>query len=210
VHDEFRVHVQTRPDQAKKLVRGLEAIERAADADPSQRVAVTHDEGDVFLYADSQTAAERARSEVQQAMTDGGIEGAVTVWRWHPLEDRWEDAAAPLPASEAERAAEHERLQEAEAAESETAGLPEWEVRVTLPTHHEARAFAERLAAEGIPVTRRWRHLMLGAVNEDQARALAERLRSEAPAGSKLEVEGSGQEFWDQLHPYAAFGGIAN
>ncbi len=208
MHDEYRVRVDTDPAQANALLRALHEIE--AGVDPTHRVAVTRDGGELFLYADSSEAAEQARAEVERAMTAKSLQGDVTVSRWHPLEERWEDASAPLPATDADRAAEHRRLQETEAAESAATGVPEWEIRVTLATHHDAREFAERLLAEGIPVVRRWRHVMVGAANEDQAKSLAERLRREAPEGSTLEVEGAGQEIWAQLHPYSVFGGIAN
>jgi hypothetical protein len=81
-----------------------------------------------------------------------------------------------------------------------------------LPTHHDARAFAERLAAEGIPVQRHWRHLTLGAEDEDDAQALAERLRSEIPQGSNVEVEGAAWPMWLAVNaparPFAIFGGL--
>jgi hypothetical protein len=62
-------------------------------------------------------------------------------------------------------------------------------------------------------VQRHWRHLTLGAEDEDDARALAERLRSEAPQGSTLDVEGSAWDAWVAVNgparPFALFGGLA-
>ncbi len=209
MHDEFRVEAHA--SAAHELVKALEALEHGHDARGAlPRVAVTHEGDHVFLYADSQDAAERTRAVVQEAMTQHGIAGELSVWRWHPLEERWEDASAPLPASEAERAAEHARLEQEETEESQRAGFAEWEVRVTLPTHQEARAFAERLRGEGIPVNQRWRHLLVGANDEDDAAALAERLRAEAPAGSEILTEGSGLPYWQMLHPFAYLGGMGN
>jgi hypothetical protein len=209
MHDEFRVEAHA--SAAHELVKVLGALEHGHDAQGElPRVAVTHDHDHVFLYADSPDAAERTRAVVQDAMTRHGISGELSVRRWHPLEERWEDAAAPLPASETERAAEHARLEDEETDESQRAGFPEWEVRVTLPTHQEARAFAERLRGEGIPVNQRWRHLLVGANDEDDAAALAERLRTEAPAGSEILTEGSGLPYWQMLHPFAYLGGMGN
>ena len=58
-----------------------------------------------------------------------------------------------------------------------------------------------------------WRHLALGAEDEDDARALAERLRSEAPQGSTLDVEGAAWDAWVAVNgparPFALFGGLA-
>lgn len=207
--DEFRVHAHTR--EARRLYAAIEALERGHDAQGRlPRAAVTHDPDDVFLYTDSHDNAQRIRAVVEEVAARESIEADVRADRWHPLEERWEDAEQPLPATEAERAAEHQRLEKEETAESIQAGHPEWEVRITLPTHHDARAFAERLGSEGIPVGRHWRHLLVGANDEDDAAALAERLRVEAPAGSEIHTEGSGLPYLQTMHPFAYLGGIAN
>lgn len=174
------------------------------------RVAVTHEQDHIFLYTDTYESAVLVREAVQATMTELGVEGTLTLWRWHPLEERWEDAKRPLPVSEAERAAEHARLRAQEDEESRQAGYPEWEVRVTLPTHHDAIALAQTLQGEGIAVQRHWRHLLIGAEDEDRAQALAKRLRGEAPPGSEVHAEGVGQPIWESMHPFAVFGGIAN
>jgi hypothetical protein len=209
MHDEFRVQVELR--EPSRLLDALKAMEVEGDVHRRMpRVAVTHEGDHVFLYADSLPAAEQARDTVQGTMAREGIEGRIHLWRWHPLEERWEDAAAPLPATEAERAAEHARLEALETEESRQAHHAEWEVRVTLPTHHDARAFATRLRGEGVPVKQLWRHLLIGAADEDDAAALAARLRAEAPAGSEVLAQGNGLEYWQLMHPYAYLGGIAN
>jgi hypothetical protein len=209
VHDEFRV--QVRATAPGKVVDALKALQVADEAHSElPRLAITHEGDHVFLYADSAEAAEHAREVVAQAMAEHSIAGEASVKRWHPLEEHWEDAAAPLPATEADRAAEHARLEELETDESQQAGHAEWEVRITLPTHHDARSFSERLRSEGIPTKQLWRHLLVGANDEDDAAALATRLRTEAPAGSEITAEGNGLEYWQLLHPYAYLGGIAN
>jgi hypothetical protein len=214
MHDDFRIRVEVSPEQAHDLLRALESHERdgGAGVTSPEHIAVSHEGGHVFMYADSAEEATRARATVEAVLSEQGIAGQVSSWRWHPEEDRWEDASLSLPSTPSEHAAEHERLEQEETEESEQAGYPEWEVRVTLPTHHDARAFAERLAAEGIPVQRHWRHLTLGAVDEDNARALAERLRSEAPQGATLEVEGAAWPMWVAVNgparPFAIFGGL--
>jgi hypothetical protein len=177
------------------------------------RVAVTGEQDHVFIYADSLALAEQSQQAAQRAMSNGGLDGEVSLWRWHPLEERWEDASLPLPETDSDREAERRRRDEAETAESLDAGHPEWEVRVTLPTHRDAHAFAQTLQAEGIPVVRRWRHLMVGANNEDDAAALAERLRAEAPPGSEIVSIGSGDEpvriVQGSEERFAFFGGLA-
>ncbi|MGA2164587.1 MAG: hypothetical protein ABSH36_08955 [Solirubrobacteraceae bacterium] len=209
MHDEFRV--QVRAQAPGEVLDALKSIQIADDAHRElPRLAITHEGEHVFLYADSAEAAEHAREVVTQAMSEHSIEGSVSVMRWHPLEERWEDASAPLPTTEADRSAEHARLEELETEESQQAGHAEWEVRITLPTHHDARSFAERLRSEGIPVKQLWRHILVGANDEDDAAALAARLRTEAPAGSEITAEGNGLEYWQLLHPYSYLGGIAN
>jgi hypothetical protein len=215
MHDDFRIRVEVPRERVHELLGALEVHERDVGVGtPSpDHVAVSHEDGHVFLYADSTEEAARARVAVEAVLSEKAIVGELSASRWHPEEERWEDVSVPLPSTDAEHAAEHERLEEGETAESERAGYPEWEVRVTLPTHHDARAFAERLAREGIPVQRHWRHLTLGAEDEDDARALAERLRSESPRGSSVDVEGAAWPMWLAVNgpsrPFAIFGGLA-
>jgi hypothetical protein len=209
VHDEFRVQVKVQAPG--ELLDALKTVKLSDGANRElPRFAVTHEGDHIFMYADSLEAAERGRAMVQEAMSGHDLKGEVAISRWHPLEERWEDAAQPLPATEEQRAAEHDRLEALETEESLHAGHAEWEVRVTLPSHHDARSFAERLRGEGIPVNQRWRHLLVGANDEDDAKALAERIRVEAPEGSEIVAEGNGLEYWRMLHPYASLGGLAN
>jgi hypothetical protein len=185
----------------------LESEERNQLGD---RVVVSRDGPRVFLYADS---GEQARSVYQTAQARIETEGrsAVTALeRWHPVEQAWKDASVPLPESAAEARAEHERLQEREAAESLEKGRAEWEVRIELPTHEDTLALAELLESEGVPVVRRYTFLLAGALNEDDARALAKRLEAEAPQGSRIEVEPGGGLVWEVApeNPFAVFGGL--
>ena len=49
---------------------------------------------------------------------------------------------------------------------------------------------------------------MAGADTEDDAEALAERLRTEAPNGATVHVEGNGRAIFPSLYPFAVFGGL--
>lgn len=130
---------------------------------------------------------------------------------WHPTAEQWEDADTPLPASDAERAAERAELMSKERQESAAAGYPEWEVRVQCASHHDASQLAEELQLEGLRTVHRWRYLLVGAPDEDSANTLAERIRQEAPAGSTEIVEGSAQVARAVMprNPFAVFGGLA-
>ena len=54
------------------------------------------------------------------------------------------------------------------------------------PSHRQAVELAERLEAEGRPVIRRWKYLLIGANNEDDASALAEAIGQELPAKASV------------------------
>ena len=213
--DEFRIHAAVAASDTRRLLEALESIESSAELNAALgRVTVSHDGGDIFLYADDLARARRARSELEEAMTRARVDtqAPVVVQRWHPVEERWEDADAPLPTDAASVEAEQARRDADEDRESAEYGQPEWEVRISLPSRHAAHELADRLQGEGIPVARRSHHLLVGANDEDQARELAERLRAEAPEGAQLEVAGSGRLYWDMLNippgPFAIFGGL--
>ncbi len=174
------------------------------------RIAVSRDGACVFLYADTEELARDADGIVRALLSSEHREARIALERWHPVEQDWKDAAVPLPQTEDEIEAERDRQQAHEAAESLESGHAEWEVRVSLPSRDETHELAERLESEGIPVTRRATFLLVGAVNQDEATALAERLRAEAPQGATVEVEPGGAMVWEvsPRNPFAVFGGL--
>jgi hypothetical protein len=212
VADDWRLTVELADEHAaSELVRWLHEarLEPGERNRLGDRVIVSRDEERVFLYADSEARA-RGVERLVLARLGHPAAGRVALARWHPAEQRWEDAAVPLPRTEEEWRAEHERLQAREAAESDASGEAEWEVRVELPGHEETVELADRLEREGIPVVRRWTFLLVGAANEDEAHALAERLGAEVPAGARVEVEPGGRMVWEVApsNPFAVFGGL--
>ena len=71
---------------------------------------------------------------------------------------------------------------EREAAERQEAseeGEFDWHVVAELRTRESARDLSETLSGEGLPVSRRWRYVTIGAVTEERAAELADRLGSE-------------------------------
>jgi hypothetical protein len=159
------------------------------------RVVVTTGPSHVFVYADTEGAAREAEHILRELCEAHELDAEFAVDRWHPLEERWEDATVPLPRTEAERRAEHEVLEQDEAVESQRTGLAEWEVRIELESRHDAVELADRLEAEGLEPVRRWSYVVVGTSNEDQARELAARLRAELPAGATVAVE-AGPAMW--------------
>jgi hypothetical protein len=168
------------------------------------RVAVSADGPSVFLYAGSETAAREADRVARELTAKHGLSADFSLDRWHPEEEEWESADVAMPQTAEERAAEHERLEAEDTRESVATGTAQWEVRVELPSHHAAVQLADRLNAEGHPVIRRWTLLVLGTNDSDDADALADVIRQEAPADAKVEVQELGP-----LIPFAQFGPIS-
>jgi hypothetical protein len=173
-------------------------------------VVVSRDGPRVFLYTDTEERARAVLETVTARLRSEARPTRTALERWHPVALEWEDASVPLPSSAEETRAEHERLQQREAAESLEKGRAEWEVRIELPDHEQTLALAERLESEGVPVVRRHTFLLAGALNEDDARALASRLEQEAPEGSRIEVEPGGGLVWEVApqNPFVVFGGL--
>jgi hypothetical protein len=120
--------------------------------------------------------------------------------RWHPVAEDWESADVALPGTAAEIEAERRRLDAEETSESLASGVALFEVRVQLAAHHDAVALADRLRAAGYMVVRRWRFLVVGADNEDQADEFAAAIRQQAPAGAVITTQEVGP-----ARPYTAF-----
>ena len=167
------------------------------------RVAVSVDGPSIFLYAGSENAAREASRVARDLTAKHGLSADFALDRWHPDEEEWENADVAMPQTEDERAAEHARLESDETAESKATGKAEFEVRVELPSHREAVRLADRLTAEGRPVIRRWTLLVLGANDSDDANALAEAIKREAPPGTSVEAQELGP-----LIPFARLGPI--
>ncbi len=212
--DDWRITVELVEEaDASSFVYELERTElpRERRARLGDRVAVSSDdEGTVFLYADTEDVAREANVIVRETLDRLAMEAETALARWHPVEQRWEAPEVPLPRSQEEWNAEHERLQARESAESQESGEAAWEVRVELADHDSTNELADRLEGEGTPVVRRWTYLLVGAANEDEAHALAERLGDEVPAGSRVQVEPGGRLAWEVApqNPFAIFGGL--
>jgi hypothetical protein len=213
MNDDWRLQIDPMEAwDATPLVERLDA--RGLEHDLSDafhdRVIISRDGGRVFLYAGTREQAESARDLVGKLGKRHEWNLEVELKHWHPEAEEWEDPDKPLPESDAAKVAEHEELIASERKEVEEGGSPLFEVRVDLPSHRDAVHFDELLRAEGLPAVRRWKYLVVGATDEDSARALATRLEGEAPAGSQVTVEGSGKVAYDERppNPFAIFGGL--
>jgi hypothetical protein len=175
-------------------------------------IAVSGNGDDLFLYADTEAGARAARDLVTTVLGQKEIGvGATTVEHWHHAEERWEDAGADAASTPEAEQTEHERLEQQEALESQTTGVAEWELRIEFASHHDARAFAERLGSEGFRhLVRRWRFLLVGVDDRDDALAWAQRLSDELPAEATIQVEPGSGLAWEfrTRNAFAVFGGL--
>jgi hypothetical protein len=213
MNDEWRLQIDVQGERdAGSLTERLNAAELEHELSEAfhDRMIVSGDGPRVFVYAGTREQAEHARDLIAKLGETHSWDLATALTHWHPEAEEWEDPDLPLPESDAARVAEHAELIAAERQQLAATGEPEFEVRVDLPSHREAVHFAETLRAEGLPAVRRWKYLVVGATDEDAAKALATRLEGEAPAGSKVTVEGSGQIAYAErpANPFAVFGGL--
>jgi hypothetical protein len=215
VGDDFRLTVEFEQEShGLHLMRLLRerVLEDEIRERLGHRVAVSQAGPHVFLYAATQEHAEAAKEVVRQLLAQHHIHAQVLpLLRWHPVEERWEEASVELPRTPEEVETEHRRWEEHEAEEARELGYAEWEVRVDLPTHKDAIALAKRLNGAGIrPIVRRWKYLLIGAANDDEARGLAERLRAEAPQEASVTAEPSWTIIWELTakNPFAMFSAL--
>jgi len=192
VSDEFRVEVELDDDEHGysfgERLRALDLDDEARER-LGRNVMVTRDGSRLFLYAATEPQAREAEQVVRSLVDENGLTAEIAVTRWHPVEGVWKDASIPLPVTPEEEQAEYTAREAAEKEEARLEGRFDWEVVIRLPGRDAAVDLADRLAAEGIPVVRRWRYVVAGAVTEEEAVELSERLRKELPEDADVRVE---------------------
>lgn len=214
MNDDWRLQIEFRDDGiADAMQDRLDARELEHDLSEAfqDRVIVSRNGTTIFLYAGDREQAERARALVERLVQEDEEEIAIDFRRWHPISLEWRPADEPLPEGAEAHAAEHQARIARERQETEEQGYPQYEVRIDLPSREEAERVADQIRSEGLPTAHRWKYVLVGAADEDAAKALAERIRAEIPAGSRVAVEASWQEATDDLprNPFAFLGGLA-
>ena len=165
---------------------GSEASELAREL-AEHRLAVSHDEDSVFVYAASRRQAEAAQAVLEAELRELRIEPTlVVIEQWLADEERWDDEP---PGRDVE-------------AETLDRGYAPWEVRVECDSLDEARDLADELEGEGYGVVRTWKYVVAGAATREQADELARRVHGE--------VEPGGELVWEVAprNPFALFGGL--
>jgi hypothetical protein len=192
--DDWRLRVDLHDEaHAQELADRLNEYDKEHGLSTSfvDRVVVSRDGAEIFCYAATRDQTDAAEQAIRAIASERRWSVDTEVKHWHPTAEEWEDPDKPLPQTDAERAAERAELMDQERDESTKQGYPEYEVRVKCPSHRDARQLADKLREEGIPSVHRWEFVVLGAADEDDANALAERIRAEAPPGSTVTAEGS-------------------
>lgn len=182
-------------------------VARAARERLGGSVKVTVDGDRLFAYTDAEPQAQEAERVLRELAREMKLEVRATIARWHPVEQRWEPLGDALPTNAAERDAERKVRDAQQEAEAAGRGYAEWEVRVELPDHDAAAALGERLDREGMSVVCRSRYVVVAAANQDEAAALADRIRKEAPGALSVTAEGSAAVAMDELNPFTVITG---
>jgi hypothetical protein len=213
MNDDWRLRVHLHEQgRGHQLTEAMEAaaLQEEVEGALAGRVVVSHDEDDVFCYAETREQAEQAGKVVTALARKNGWSIDTELARWHPVAEEWENPDTPLPTTGEELSAEHAELVQRERDESREQGYPDFEVRVQCRSRADAMHLAERLGAEGIPSVRRWHYVLVGTPDEDTAAALAQRIAGESPPGSVVTTEGSGQaaNAVRPGNPFAVFGGL--
>jgi hypothetical protein len=209
VADDWRLTITLADDEsARDVVAALHEREVQSELcdELGGRVAVSRDGTTVFCYAATRRAADAAARVLGDVLEEQGVSAEPQLDRWHPIEERWEDARVPLPDSAEARRAERERLDDADEAASIATGIAQWEVRIELGSPAEAEALADALEGDGRSVVRRARFLLVGANDRDDADELAGSLEGRGT----VHVEPSTGVAWQLLprNPFAVFGGL--
>ena len=180
--DDFRVEVEL-DDEAhgyplRERLRALNLDDEARQR-LGANVVITRDGSRLFAYTSSEARAREAERVISELAADAGLTADLAVTRWHPVAEEWRDASLPLPATAEEEEREYEEREAAERQEASEEGECDWHVVAELRTRESARDLSETLSGEGLPVSRRWRYVTIGAVTEERAAELADRLGSE-------------------------------
>jgi hypothetical protein len=171
--DDWRVRVllPTR-SPAEEDLRWTAAL-RTLSGRISSDVEVSQTGMGVFLYLASAQAAVQAEQMARRVLAEHDVAASVQRDQWNPISKSWTS---------------HEKLMSAERRKSATTGRAAWLVRVG-PTHHDLKALARRLEADGFSVARRWRYLFAGANCEDDAHALAGQIRGYGSVGTRIRAQ---------------------
>ena len=181
--DDWRLRVDLHEGgHARSLTGRFEAgeLEHDLESEFHDRVVVSRDGAEVFLYAGSREQAEAAGKLINSLAA--GRAGSSTPSSGAGTRPRRRGRRSRSLAPD-DDAAEHARLIAAERDQLRRTGTPEFEVRVEGLSRADAERVVARLPDEGRPSVHGSTYVLAAATDEDDAAALADRLRSESPDG---------------------------
>ena len=147
-----------------------EVIEEAL-AETSDDVDIHHRGTQILVYAHTREGIRTAEQSLSRLLALQGISVDFTLTRWNPGSEGWQDPSLPVEPPK--------RVIGWDWAELGELG---WEVRVHTQSRDEAETLVKQLQSDGHPTTSDgFKRLMAGVRDESEARALAEKLRLEAP-----------------------------
>jgi hypothetical protein len=213
MNDDWRVRIDLHDHGfAHRLGESLEAEELEHDLRRSfaDRVVISTDGPEVFLYAADRAQAEAAQRLVQRVASEHGWQLDAELRRWHPVAEIWEDPDNPEPSTSTQQRGEEQIRNAGERRDSAEQGYPDMEVRVSCESRHDAGELSDRLEGEGIANIHRWNWVLIGANDERDAEAIADRLRGELP-GATIAVESNMRTIARNMpgNPFAWLGGLA-
>ena len=148
MNDDWRVRVDLHDEGfAHQLGESLQASELEHDlrSSFSDRVVVSVDGGEVFLYTDTRDQAEAAQRTVHRVAQAHGWSLETELRRWHAQAELWEDPDSPLPA-DGQQVAEEASIR---AAGEGLANVHRWRyVLVGAVDEPSVDALAQRLRGE--------------------------------------------------------------
>lgn len=205
--EDFRVEVEL-DDEAhgyplRERLRALNLDDEARER-LGRNVVVTRDGSRMFAYTLTEAKAHEAERVISGLLADEGLSGDLAVTRWHPVVEEWRDASLPLPDSAEQAELEYEEREAAERREAAEQGQFDWHVVAELRSRDAARDLSRKLSDEDAHVTRRWRYVTVGAVTEERAEELANRLRSDLGDSGDVWVEADLDD--DAFRPFQFIG----
>jgi hypothetical protein len=184
------------PAPAKRAARELSGREIEAQVRQrlDARVVVSVTDPHLYLCTVSRDGAAVAHEVIRAVLAAHRLRASLMTHFWDPSIDRWvnsadsvpDDTGLTLPPGKHRYGPARDVAIDTRVADA--TGLATWEVRVNLPSHHDTVTFARWLKTQGHPPVRHWRHLLVGARNQDEAHALADAIHAQAPPWAVISV----------------------
>lgn len=158
------------------------------------RVAVSVADPQLYLCTGTRNSAVTAEEVIRAVLAAHHLCATVVTHFWDPSIHGWINSADLVPDDTGLTLVldQHRHGPASEIArdtrDADATGYATWQVRVKLPSHHDTVTFARRLKAQGHPPVRHWRHLNVGARNQDEAHALAAAIHVQAPPWAVISV----------------------